>query len=314
MENAYIEEKNIENNMHNRNSVSKVMDSYFEDLRKHNYSEKTIYGYDFALRRFLSFLGANGVSEIQDVTSDLLDKYRASSLAEGLGTGTVAMLLRVVKTFFKYLESEGTIFDNVAYSLKLPKVEKKMQYVPSEEDMIKLIAQPNTVMPMGIRDRAILEVAYSTGIRLEELTGLKLSSVDLKNKVLRVMGKGRKERSVPLTKAACKWLENYVSGARRELLKYNLNEDALWIGNHKKAMSHAALGVRIGEYSKEAGIRRISPHAIRRACATHMLRNGAHPVQIQMLLGHSDLSTLSRYLSITLEDMKKSHSKSKAGR
>jgi len=314
MKNAYIREKNVENLCHNRNAISKLMDTYFDDMRKHNYSEKTICSYDSGLRRFLYFLGVNGVSEIQDVTLDLLEKYRVSSLDEGLKTGTVAMLLRVVKTFFKYLESEGIIFDNPTYSLKLPKVEKKMQYVPSEEDMIKLIAQPYTVTPTGIRDRAILEVAYSTGIRLEELTGLKLSSVDLKNKVLRVMGKGKKERIVPLTKAACKWLENYVSGSRQELLKYNLNEDALWIGNHKKSMSHAALGVRIGEYSKEAGIRRISPHAIRRACATHMLRNGAHPVQIQMLLGHSDLSTLSRYLSITLEDMKKSHGKSRAGR
>jgi len=314
MKNAYIRGDNLNNQCHNRNAISKLVDTYFDDLRKHNYSEKTIYSYDSGLKRFLYFLGLNGVSEIQDVTLDLLDKYRASSLDEGLETGTVAMLLRVVKTFFKYLESEGVVFDNPACFLKLPKVEKKTQYVPSEEDMIKLIAQPHTITPTGIRDRTILEVAYSTGIRLEELTGLKLSSVDLKNKVLRVMGKGRKERIVPLTKAACEWLENYISGPRGELLKYNLNEDALWIGNHKKAMRHAALGVRIGEYSKEAGIRRISPHAIRRACATHMLRNGAHPVQIQMLLGHSDLSTLSRYLNITLEDMKKSHGKSGAGK
>ena len=314
MKNTYIREKNIENQCHNRNAISKLIDTYFEDLRKHNYSKNTINGYDSGLKRFLYFLGVNGVSEIQDVTLDLLDKYRASAFEEELTTGTIAMLLRVVKTFFKYLESEGIIFDNPAYHLKLPKVDKKMQYVPSEKDMIKLIAQPYTATTMGIRDRAILEVAYSTGIRLEELTGLKLSSVDLKNKVLRVMGKGKKERVVPLTRAACKWLEDYVSGARRELLKYNLNEDALWIGKHKKGMSHAALGVRIGEYSKEAGIRRISPHAIRRACATHMLRNGAHPVQIQMLLGHSDLSTLSRYLSITLEDMKKSHGKSRPGK
>ena len=312
--NAYIGKEKVRDFWHNRSSISKLVRNYFADLRKHGYTERTIDNYDVTLRCLAAFLNLEKITEISDVTLEVLERFREESLKKGLATGTVEIRIRIVKTFFKYLESEGIIFDNPAFYLKTPRVVKVLQYVPSEEDMKKLLAQPDPATPMGIRDRAILEVAYSTGIRLEELTGLKLSGVDLRNGVLRVFGKGRKERTVPLTGTACYWLERYLSGARGELLKYNLNEEALWIGKHKEAMSHGALGVRIGQYSRKAGIRRISPHAIRRACATHMLRNGAHPVQIQMLLGHSDLCTLSRYIDISLEDMRKSHAGSGAGR
>ena len=312
--NAYIREKSVEERCDNRSSISKLIDIYLSDMRKHNYSGKTVYSYRLSLGSLLSFLEDAGVREISDVTSEILEKYRARRLAAGLEAGTVALNVGVIKTFFRYLDGEGVIFDNPACGLKAPRDEKRMGHVPSEEDMRKLLASPDISTSMGIRDRAILEVAYSTGIRLEELTGLRLSSVDLKNKTLRIFGKGRRERIAPLTRAAAKWLEKYLSGPRGELLRYNLDEDALWIGMHKGMMSHAALGVRIGEYSKAAGVRRISPHAIRRACATHMLRNGAHPVQIQMLLGHAQMRTLSRYISVNLGDVRKTHAKSGVGR
>ena len=312
-ENAYIEES-VEERCNNRSSISKLIEMYISDLRKHNYSGKTVYSYRQSLENLLSFLDAEGVREISDVTSCALEKYRGWRLSAGMRPGTVALNVGVIKTFFGYLDGEGVIFDNPALGLKAPRDEKRMGHVPSEEDMGKLLARPDVSTAMGIRDRAILEVAYSTGIRLGELTGLRLSSVDLKNKTLRVFGKGRRERIAPLTRAAAKWLEKYLSGPRGELLKYNLDEDALWIGTHRRMMSHAALGVRIGGYSKAAGVRRISPHAIRRACATHMLRNGAHPVQIQMLLGHSEMRTLSRYISVNLGDVRKTHAKSGPGR
>ena len=311
--NAYIKES-AEERCNNRSSISKLIDMYLSDLRKHNYSGRTVCGYRQSLENFLVFLDTEGVLEISDVTSEILEKYRGWRLSAGMRPGTVALNVGVIKTFFGYLDGEGVIFDNPALGLKAPRDEKRMGHVPSEEDMGKLLARPDVSTAMGIRDRAILEVAYSTGIRLGELTGLRLSSVDLKNKTLRVFGKGRRERIAPLTRAAAKWLEKYLSGPRGELLKYNLDEDALWIGTHRRMMSHAALGVRIGGYSKAAGVRRISPHAIRRACATHMLRNGAHPVQIQMLLGHSEMRTLSRYISVNRGDVRKTHAKSGPGR
>ena len=290
------------------------IEKFLKGMENRNYSVKSISSYEESLKRFDCFLELNGISSVQDVTFDLLEKFRASSLEDGLSAGTVALLTRVVKNFFGYLESEGIVFDNPARNLKAPSVEKKMGYVPSEKDMIKLLSRPNPVTLTGIRDRAILEVAYSTGIRLEELVTLKLSRVDLKNRVLRIFGKGGKERIVPLTGKAREWLEKYIAGARRELLKDNIDEERLWIDRRGKAMTDNAIQGMLVRYSKEAGIRRISPHSVRRACATHMLRNGAHPVQIQMLLGHADLSTLSRYVNITLEDMRKTHAKSKPGR
>jgi site-specific recombinase XerD len=314
MKNAYIREKNMKSSSTNCNRVSEFSQMYFEDMRKRNYSGKTINSYEKSLKRFDCFLELNGISSVLDATSTLLEKFRASSLKDGLSTGTVALMTRVVKNFFTYLEGEGIIFENPARNLKAPSVEKKMGYVPGERDMRKLLSRPDPATFTGIRDRAILEVAYSTGVRLEELVGMKLSCIDLKNRALRIFGKGRKERTVPLTGKAGEWLEKYIARARRELLKENIDEERLWIDRCGKAMTGNALQGMLVRYSKEAGIRRISPHAVRRACATHMLRNGAHPVQIQMLLGHADLSTLSRYVNITLEEMKKTHAKSRAGK
>ena len=313
VKNAYIE-KNRNNAPENRNAILYLISCYFEDIKKHGYAETTVSSYRNSLKHLIGFLEGENITEIPQVTEQVLENFRTMISESGLVSASVAHIISNIRAFFRYLETEGFIFDSPAANLASPKITKTLGYIPSELDMIKLLEQPDTVSFTGMRDRALLETLYSTGIRLNELSNLKLSDVDLKNGTLRVFGKGKKERMVPLGESACEWLGKYLKDAREHLLKFNTNEDALWIGKYKDPMKHSSFGISIGKYSENAGIRRISPHAIRRACATHMLRNGAHPVQIQMMLGHSDLSSLACYLNVTVEDMKKTHRNSGAGK
>jgi len=159
-----------------------------------------------------------------------------------------------------------------------------------------------------------MELIYSTGARLTEAASVTIFDPDLDRGVLRVLGKGRKERVVPLGRHAIFWLRRYIREARPKLIKDNIDEHALWVTiEGAKSKTPQTFQSAIAEHSKAAGLRRISPHALRRACATHMLRHGAHPVQIQFLLGHAGLNTLGQYLRVTITDLKKMHKQSKPG-
>ena len=174
--------------------------------------------------------------------------------------------------------------------------------------------QNDAAAPEGVRDRAMVELMYSTGVRLGELCALTIHSPDPANGTLRVMGKGRKERVVPLGRHAVRWLERWLREAR-PALAMDVDTEALFL-NIKGGGPMSAESIRhmLKEASGRVGIRRANPHAIRRACATHMLANGAHPVEIQHLLGHSTLASLGRYLLATVADLKRTHRKSKPGR
>jgi len=190
----------------------------------------------------------------------------------------------------------------------------KLVPVPNEEDIRKLMEQPDLGTAAGVRDRALLEVGYSTALRLSELAGLNLADPNLKDATVRVLGKGSKERVVPLGRQAISWLEEYVGKARPELLTASPDEPALWLGGMGRRFHVLLIGKMMRDYGKRAGIAcGITPHALRRACATHMLRGGAHPAAIQMLLGHASLSTLSSYLRVSITDLQAMHAKARVG-
>jgi integrase/recombinase XerD len=187
--------------------------------------------------------------------------------------------------------------------------------VPTEAELARLLAQPDITQPVGIRDRALLEVAYGCGLRRGELVRLTIFDPDFQRGTLRVLGKGRKERIVPLGRQALHWLKRYLQHARPKLLGGRLNEEALWISGKHRPLGGMGMRQQLWEYSKRAQIKTLMClHSLRRACATHMLRHGAHPVQIQMLLGHASLKHLSQYLEVTITDLRKTHRQSKPGK
>ncbi len=304
----------IKMSVHNLPHITGAIKECLDGMAARKYSKKSIDTYEKGLNRFVLFVGSIGIERPQDVNRKQLDSFRLDLVDAGLADATIYLYLRSVRTFFSFLEENQQIFQNPAADLQLPKCQRKLGTVPSEKEMKKLLAQPNPATPVGLRDRTLLEVAYSCGLRKAELASLTIFDPDIKQGTIRIMGKGKKERVVPLGKQAIFWLRRYLEKTRPCLSK-DINEHGLWIGKYGARLSYARIDKLIREYGAEANLSgKISAHGLRRACATHMLRGGAHPVEIQMLLGHANLASLSQYLQVTITDMKKMHKRSKPGR
>jgi len=300
---------------HKQGRIDKLVAAHLDAMRARKYSVKTIKAYAGPLNRFVLYLAERGIERVQDVTSRDIEQYQLALLDHGFKEATQSGYLRAVRDFFKYLEKSQHIFTNPAAELTIGRGCRDLQPVPTEADVKRLLAQPDLSKPVGVRDRAILETLYSTALRLEELVSLNVYDPIMKQARLRVLGKGSKERVVPLGKQAVRWLKLYLKDVRPGWIK-DPDESALWLGVRGGRRLHPIqIQHDIKQYSEEAKTSvPISAHALRRACATHMLRNGAHPVQIQMLLGHATLGTLSQYLRVTITDMMKMHKGSRLGR
>lgn len=290
--------------------------AFLQEHKRRNYSPKTLEIFRRSLEDFLSFSAAAGLTRLQDVTAETLEAYRRRMVERNLSERSVDLYLRSVRQLFRFLEETGRVFTNPAAGLVLPRIHRHLEPVPTPAEMRKLLAAPDVTKPNGVRDRAILEVAYSTGVRLGELHRMSVFDPDYDQGLVRVTGKGRKERTLPLGKQALFWLRRYVKENRSKLLKAgDPDETALWINKDGGKLSTIRLQQVARDYAKAAGVTMpMSIHAIRRACATHMLANDAHPVQLQMLLGHSSLRTLGQYLKVTIRDLKKAHRHTNPGR
>ncbi len=291
-----------------------IIMEYLGYLKSLKYSPKSIKSYQHALNRFLSFLTAQNIIRLADVTSKNLDAYRLELIEQKYAGESIGLYLRAVRKLFCHLEDTRRIFFNPAQTMVIPGTRTKIKPVPTESDMTTLLAQPDISEPTGIRDRAVMETFYSTGARLEELTGMNLPDTDLRQGRTKIIGKGSKERVVPLGRQAVLWTGKYIKEVRPLFLRKSADEHALWLGFQGRRINHLIVERFVNHYGKKAGIRHpVTPHALRRACATHMLRGGAHPVEIQMLLGHGSLQSLSRYLKVTITDLKKTHAKGRPG-
>jgi integrase/recombinase XerD len=280
-------------------------------LRAQGASPKTCAVY----RNALDALGAHvgDVATAADLTADDLRAWRGALAARGLADATLDVYLRAVRAWFGWLEERGALFLNPAAGLVLPKVARRLLPAPSAAELRRLLAAPNAATPHGVRDRALLETAYATGARREELATLDATALDLVNGTVRVVGKGRRERVLPLTRPAVAWLNRYTTRARPALLKGKLDEPALWIDLHAARLSPHGLDVLVKKHATVAKLRGVTPHALRRACATHLLQGGAHPVFVQQLLGHASLRHLAHYLRMTIAELKATHARSKPG-
>lgn len=281
-------------------------------LRAQGASPKTCAVYRNAFDALGAHVGDD--ASAADVTTDDLIAWRGALAARGLAEATVDVYLRAVRAWFGWLEERGALFLNPAKSLVLPKVARRLLPVPGAADMRRLLAAPNAATPYGVRDRALLETAYATGARREEIVTLDATAVDLVNATVRVAGKGRRERVLPLTRPAVAWLNRYTTRARPVLLKGKLDELALWIDHHAGRLSPHGLDVLVKKHAAAAKLRGVTPHTLRRACATHLLQGGAHPVFVQQLLGHASLRHLAHYLRMTIAELKTTHARSKPGR
>jgi site-specific recombinase XerD len=222
--------------------------------------------------------------------------------------------LRPLAFFFHWLDRRGEILLNPAKGFLIPKERRRLHPVISEQDMARLLESVPMRDPSDLRDRAIIETAYATGMRLGELAALDVTEVDFAEGVVVVTGKGRKQRTLPLTHKAVEILRRYLETGRPALLRGPRTENALWVTTRTSGRLHAAaIRNMVSRRSCAIGLR-LSPHSFRRAFATHMLRRGAGAIELQMLLGHADLSHLRHYLRYAIVDLQKTHQKARVSR
>jgi len=301
----------MENLSHSGRSVEVVAREYIEELKALRYSAKTLEHYQRSLQDFVATVRKDDPCAI---TARDLEKYRGALLARGFKPASVLTYFQSVRLFFKHMEETQRIFVNPTAGLAPMKKSRELQPVPTEEEMRILLAQPDLTTRAGIRDRAMLETVYSAGVRRRELLDMTVSCLDLDNGRARIMGKGQRERMVPLGTEAVRWLRVYLQQVRNAEARV-CSGDALWLAKRGLPMGYANPPQLLVRYSKAPGITtRIGLHSIRRACATHMLRHGASAGAIQLLLGHTDMRHLSQYLNVTISDLKNAHEESRLGK
>jgi integrase/recombinase XerD len=290
------------------------MREYLAGLKRRRYSSKSIDIYGRAIDDFSGFIESDGPVELPDITRQQIEAYRLHILERGFRPASVGVYLRGIRNFFRWLRERQLLFVDPTEGMRAHREPRFLCHVPTEEDVRRLLASPDTTTLLGLRNRAYMELLYATGVRREESLRLEITDIDRENATVRVMGKGNRERVVPLGSSASILLDRYLAEARPRMQK-GLDSDALWIGKDGNPLGYPAVAGILRRTSIRAGLKPfISAHALRRACATHMLRRGAHPVQIQMLLGHASMRHLSQYLHLTITELHEAHAKSRPGR
>lgn len=270
-------------------------------------SRNTIDSYRRDLTAFSAWLAARNKELVQVRREDLLG-YLADRMGAGIKARSTARALSCLRSLYRYLLREKRINEDPTLRIENPKVGRPLPDTLTESDVEKLLAAPDTTTPIGIRDRTMFEVLYASGLRVSELVSLTVTDVNIRQGVVRVMGKGGKERLVPLGEEAISWLVRFMREGRNEFLKKNLAEDVVFPSNQGRRMTRQTFWYRIKEHARTAGIKRkLSPHTLRHAFATHLLNHGADLRVVQLLLGHSDLSTTQIYTHVARHRMKSLH-------
>jgi integrase/recombinase XerD len=270
-------------------------------------SKNTIEAYSHGLTRFLNHLREKGVQDIREVGKFHIRGFLLALRRKNLNTKSIVRDLVAIRTFFRFLIQEGVLESNPGEELESPKVAKTLPEILTLKEIEQILEQPNLQTPLGIRDRAMLEILYATGMRVSELTRLPIHQVNLEGGYVLLYGKGSKERVVPLGSEAMKWVTVYLKTARGILSK-GKEDPSLFINRSGKGMSRQRFWKSLKDYARKAGLRkRISPHLVRHSFASHLLERGADLRSVQMMLGHVDISTTQIYTHVAGERLKKIH-------
>lgn len=294
----------------------KIMDAErtIQEFGKHlhalGYAEKTVTLYRSALNEFTKYLIACNINDLRMVNHQVIHRYKSVVMARKISRETRALKLRPVKRLFEYLEENNRLLINPTEGLvETTRKNRTMPPVMTVAEVQMILQQPNLSLRAQLRDRAIMEILYSTAIRLNELLNLTVYDPDLKEKTLFIRkGKGRKQRLVPLGRNALTYLREYLEKIRPRHSVKNPGERRLFLKSTGSPLQSSTIYSAIRNYRIGAGIQKtVSPHTFRRSCATHMLQQGADIRYIQKLLGHSRLYTTQLYTKVVPMDVKKSH-------
>jgi integrase/recombinase XerC len=294
--------------------LADLIDSFIDYLRtQKGYSDHTVKNYQVDLDHFLKFLANREESAGKREIAPELESIDFLVIREYLGKlygrykrSTIARKLSAIRSFFYFLERKGLVQGNPAADISSP---KQGRYIPTHlpvDEMFRLLEGPDRAKPLGLRDLAILEVLYSCGIRVSELSGLNLSGIDSDQRLVKVVGKGNKERIIPIGRKALRAIQDYVEATLplRKKAERDLQDEPLFINFRGGRLSTRSIGRIVKKYANQCGLMtEITPHSLRHTFATHLLDGGADLRSVQELLGHVSLSTTQKYTHVSLEKL-----------
>jgi len=272
-------------------------------------SQNTLEAYARDLRGYALFLEQKRIDTLAGISAEQTMSYFRELRAQGLSPRSQARALSAMKGFFKFLVQEQALRENPLRRLRTPKLNPRLPAVLSPAEVENLLGQPDLLTPQGIRDRAMLELLYATGLRVSELVKLSLNDVNLEVGYVRTRGKGAKERIIPIGGAARRALGEYLQGPRR-LMALKSRSAILFLGRRGQGITRQGFWKNLRKQAKGAGIyKRITPHMLRHSFATHLLERGADLRSVQSMLGHVDIATTQVYTHVSREHLKQLHQK-----
>lgn len=295
---------------HQAPTVDAEVAAYLDALwMERGLSENTLAAYRRDLMQYRQWLADRGRPGLLQAGAGDLQAWLGHGLRDGRSPRSSARMLSCLRGFYRYQVREGRLAEDPSAAIDGPRLGRPLPRSLSERDVEALLAAPDSEIPLECRDRAMLELLYACGLRVSELVGLRVDQVSFNQGVVRVVGKGSKERLVPMGEEALGWLQVYLGGPRAVLLGARPS-DALFPGRQGAPMTRQAFWYRIKLYARRAGIRAsLSPHTLRHAFATHLLNHGADLRVVQMLLGHSDLSTTQIYTHVARQRLQDLHAR-----
>jgi len=282
---------------------------YLQFLRlERGLSANTLASYAFDLKKYRAFLNKHTCDDAREVTTELVSAFLQSLHRTGLAPRSLSRHLSAVRGLHRFLTSEGKAVTDPTELVDGPKKSRDLPDVLTIPEIDAILNQPSTSEPLGIRDRAILETMYACGLRVSELVDLKQSDLLLDEGIVRVFGKGSKERIVPIGRSAQKWIKKYRRDARVSLAGKGKSKDILFLNSRGSRLGREWIWKMVSKYTKQAGIKKdVHPHTFRHSFATHLLEGGADLRVVQELLGHVDISTTEIYTHIDREYLKEVH-------
>jgi len=271
-------------------------------------SRNTLQSYRYDLTSLARLQEQRG-RRLQDASREDLLHFLARQMQAGRSPRSLSRYLSGIRQFYQWLLREGRIQQDPSALIESPKLGRGLPKALSESQVVALLEAPDTSTALGLRDRTMLEVMYATGLRVSELTGLRAANISISQGIVRVMGKGGKERLVPLGEEALSWMQRYLENSRPALMRGGDCAE-VFVTARRSGMTRQAFWHSIRKYANAAGITHpVSPHMLRHSFATHLLNHGADLRVVQLLLGHSDLSTTQIYTHIAREGLKRLHRK-----
>lgn len=273
-----------------------------------NLSDNTTESYQRDINKLVEFLKKNSITDLDQVDSKIISQFFNIQRKEGLSSSTTARYMTSIKRFFQFLEDNNYIHKNPTITLSKVKISRKLPEVLSFYEVDKILQMPKVDDVAGLRDKAILELLYSSGLRVSELINLKVNDLFFDEEIVRVLGKGSKERIVPMGSSAIEWIKKYLLYSRPSLEKKMKSQNHLFLNKKGTKLSRMAIWQIVDKYSKEAGIEKeVHPHIFRHSFATHLLEGGADLRAVQEMLGHADISTTQIYTHVDRNYIKQVH-------